>query len=125
MSTHSSYKLSEFTTYELNIMVFGFAGYVRDNDISETDCFILGNMCAMLVENIHILNDKRNNVMMTEQKSEDNTKYLELLNSYDGLVDYLIDYMYTSFDKLSFEEKWYILSKNVVTNLERHYHESL
>lgn len=119
--SYSSYKLSEFSLYELNIMVIGVSEYVKSYEFNKYDAYKLGVLSTAIVENVLIVKEKRAGHTHLEHVTHHNVDFMSSLNDYDDLIDFLIEYLYRHFDALEIHQQYFILKSNLVPNLQNHY----
>lgn len=118
--SYSSYKLSEFSAFEINVMVIGIAKYAEVTSLGKMESFRLGVYSNGVVENVAIVKQRRGGLGHSLEVYRSNMKFMEALDSYNGLVDFMINYLYTQFDVLSADKQYEILQREFVPNIEEH-----
>lgn len=120
MSLCSSYKLSEFSAFEINVMVIGIAKYAELTSLGKMESFKLGVYSNGVFENVALVKQRRAGTEHSLEVYRSNVNFMEALNSYDGLVDFMINYLYTHFNELSVDKQYELLQREFVPNLEEH-----
>ena len=120
MSVYSSYKLSEFSIFEINVMVIGIAKYAEVTSLGKMESFKLGVYSSGVFENVALVKQRRTGTEHSLEVYRSNIKFMEALNSYNGLVDFMINYLYTHFNELSVDKQYELLQREFVPNLEEH-----
>lgn len=120
MSLYSSYKLSDFSIFEINVMVIGIAKYAEITSLSKMESFKLGVYSSGVFENVALVKQRRTGTEHSLEVYRSNVSFMEALNSYDGLVDFMINYLYTHFNELSVDKQYELLQREFVPNLEEH-----
>lgn len=120
MSLYSSYKLSDFSIFEINVMVIGIAKYAEVTSLGKMESFKLGVYSSGVFENIALVKQRRTGTEHSLEVYRSNVSFMEALNSYDGLVDFMINYLYTHFNELSVDKQYELLQREFVPNLEEH-----
>lgn len=118
--SYSSYKLSEFSAFEINVMVIGIAKYAEVTSLGKMESFRLGVYSNGVVENVALVKQRRSGVQLSMDEYRQHISFMDALDTYDGLVEFLINYLYTSFDMLAIDKKYEILQREFVPNLETH-----
>lgn len=116
--SYSSYKLSDFSSYELDVMVIGIAKYAEVTSLSKMESFKLGVYSNSLFENVALVKQRRSGIEHHIDVYRSNVEFMEALNGYDGLVDFMINYLYTSFNALPLDQQYAILQREFIPNLE-------
>lgn len=120
MSLYSSYKLSDFSIFEINVMVIGIAKYAEVTSLGKMESFKLGVYSSGVFENVALVKQRRTGTEHSLEVYRSNVSFMEALNSYDGLVDFMINYLYTHFNELSVDKQYELLQREFVPNLEEH-----
>ena len=120
MSVYSSYKLSDFSVFEINVMVLSIAQYAEMTSLGKMESFKLGVYSNGVFENIALVKQRRSGVEHSLELYRSNVTFMEALNSYEGLVDFMINYLYTHFNALSMDKQYELLQREFVPNLEEH-----
>lgn len=120
MSLYSSYKLSDFSIFEINVMVTGIAKYAEVTSLSKMESFKLGVYSSGVAENVALVKQRRTGTEHSLEVYRSYVNFMEALNSYNGLVDFMINYLYTYFNELSVDKQYELLQREFVPNLEEH-----
>lgn len=118
--SYSISKLPTFSIYEIDVMVIGVAKYADNTHLSKMEAFRLGVYSTGIAENVALIKERNRGVEHSLEVYRSNIKFMEAIDSYYGLVDFMINYLYTQFDALSADKQYEILQREFVPNIEAH-----